>query len=80
VNVGMKILRVFSHQKLVPPVVDRQAFMLTYWTCGCLPAAIVTAGIVFNMSVCLCLCVSTNQKVVLETYFVAWTTNGVARI
>ena len=35
-----------------------------------LPAAIAKVGVVFNLSVC----VSANQKVVLETCLVVWTT------
>jgi len=34
-----------------------------------LPAAIAKTGFVFNVFVCVCLCLSTNQKVVLETLF-----------
>jgi len=40
-----------------------------------LPAAIAKAGILFNVSKCVsCMCVSTNQKVILETRLVARTT------
>jgi len=39
-----------------------------------LPAVTVKAGIVFSVSVCVCVFVSSNQKVVLETRRVVWTT------
>jgi len=39
-----------------------------------LPAVIAKNGIVFNVSVCQCICLSTKQEVVLETHLVVWTT------
>jgi len=39
-----------------------------------LPATAVKGGIVLNLSVCVFVCVSTNQKVVLDTCLVVWTT------